>query len=181
MLRTSAWYDLSWAGAPDVSNREAQNQCPDHAESEFEIAVDDICENSFNYQTCISSHRRPSGPILVNLTPLDVMNSKALFTFSAFWMRIRGVLLYRPNETSPEIHDQPERQARGVQGLAHNLLCSPWMSESFWVARDRARSRTMSWISRTPSDKSLTREVMGGYPWASNLVFNLTAIPPCLN
>lgn len=43
----------------------------------------------------------PSGPIFVSLTPLDVINSSALFTFSAFWTLIRGALLYRPRETSP--------------------------------------------------------------------------------
>ena len=31
----------------------------------------------------------------------------------------------------------------------------------------------MSWINRTPSDRSLTREVIGGYPCASSLVFSL--------
>lgn len=35
----------------------------------------------------------PSGPMLVSLTPREVMNSKALLTFSAFWIRILGFLL----------------------------------------------------------------------------------------
>ena len=35
----------------------------------------------------------PSGPMLVSLTPLEVINSRALFTFSAFWTRMRGALL----------------------------------------------------------------------------------------
>ena len=43
----------------------------------------------------------PSGPMLVNLTPRDVINSKAMFTFSAFWTLIRGFLLYRPREIPP--------------------------------------------------------------------------------
>lgn len=48
-----------------------------------------------------SKNSGPSGPMLVSLTPREVMNSRALFTFSAFCTRIRGVLLYRPRETSP--------------------------------------------------------------------------------
>ena len=35
----------------------------------------------------------PSGPMFVSMTPRDLMNSSAMFTFSAFCMRIRGVLL----------------------------------------------------------------------------------------
>ena len=31
----------------------------------------------------------------------------------------------------------------------------------------------MSWISRTPSERSLTREDIGGYPLDSSFVFNL--------
>ena len=43
----------------------------------------------------------PSDPMLVNLIPRPVMYSRALFTFSAFWMRSRGFLLYLPRDTSP--------------------------------------------------------------------------------
>ena len=43
----------------------------------------------------------PSGPMFVSFTPRDVMNSRALLTFSAFWTRMRGALLYLPNDTSP--------------------------------------------------------------------------------
>jgi len=32
---------------------------------------------------------------------------------------------------------------------------------------------TMSWISRTPSERSFTSEDIGGYPLASSFVFNL--------
>ena len=35
----------------------------------------------------------PSGPIFVSFTPLDVINSSALFTFSAICTLIRGALL----------------------------------------------------------------------------------------
>ena len=36
----------------------------------------------------------------------------------------------------------------------------------------------ISWIRRTPSDRSLTSEVIGGYPLDSSFVFNLHRYPP---
>lgn len=54
------------------------------------------------YEDIVSKRgKQPSGPIFVSLTPRELMNSNALLTFSAFWIRIRGALLYRPREVSP--------------------------------------------------------------------------------
>ena len=36
----------------------------------------------------------------------------------------------------------------------------------------------ISWMRRTPSDRSLTSEVIGGYPLDSSFVFNLYVHPP---
>ena len=54
----------------------------------------------------VETESKPSGPMLVSLTPRDWMKSKALVTFSAFWTRIRGFLLYRPKVVSPWMFSQ---------------------------------------------------------------------------
>lgn len=48
----------------------------------------------------------PSGPMLVSLTPLEEMKPNAILTFSAICTFIRGFLLYRPREVSPENNDK---------------------------------------------------------------------------
>ena len=60
------------------------------------ISVQIISRISVIFPSIISS-----GPMLVSLTPRDVINSRALFTFSAFCTLIRGFLLYLPREVSP--------------------------------------------------------------------------------
>ena len=50
------------------------------------------------------------------------MNSRARFTFSAFCMRIRGFLLYRPSDTSPSISPLSYLDSMS------NYCCSPMIS-----------------------------------------------------
>lgn len=45
----------------------------------------------------------PSAPILVNWRFRSLINSRALLTFSTFWILILGFWLYRPKDVSPMI------------------------------------------------------------------------------
>ena len=63
----------------------------------------------------------PSGSMLVSFTPREKMNSRALLTFSAFWTRIRGFLLYRPRETSPKCAISSVRYG-SLSHRTHDLL-----------------------------------------------------------
>jgi hypothetical protein len=86
----------------------------------LKIIVQIIPRMSFSFVSTISTNKiyvnvrshsslhmfrlnQPSAPIFVNATPLNLINSKALFTFSTFWILILGFLLYLPNGVSPII------------------------------------------------------------------------------
>lgn len=51
----------------------------------------------------------------------------------------------------------------------------PLFPESSFINRvyKGGHTHTMSWISLTPSERSLTREDIGGYPLSSNFVLSL--------
>ena len=112
--------------------------------------------------------------MLVSLTPRDVINSKAMFTFSAFWTLMRGFLLYRPREIPPI-----QRRIISLRCLSHNTMATiPMISWTSQRKKIKIRSvedwlLTISWIRRTPSERSLTRFDIGGMSLASSLVFSL--------
>ena len=117
-------------------------------------------------------YHSPSGPIFVSFTPRESINSRALLTFSAFWTRIRGALLYRPKDVSPV--------CSGCHfGCFKILLHSsyPWFpTVELWATSEQCAAKyrlTMSCISFTPSDRSWTSDVIGGYPFDSSFVFSL--------
>ena len=56
------------------------------------MIIHSIPSTSFKFRSTMSS-----APILVNGTPRSMMKLSALFTFSTYWIRIRGLVLYRPS------------------------------------------------------------------------------------
>lgn len=68
--------------------------------------------------TIVTSLRNslPSAPMFVKATPLSLINSKALLTFSTFWILIFGFLLYLPRGVSPMISYYEVRQSWRLGG-----------------------------------------------------------------
>ena len=100
----------------------------------------------------------PSGPMFVNLTPRDVMNSRALFTFSAFWTLSRGFLLYLPKETSP-IRDYRYCALQVKRESIPMISCG--RVSKITAGLPSKLIHTINWMSFTPSDKSFTSEDIG--------------------
>ena len=95
-----------------------------------------------------------------------------MFTFSAFWTLIRGFLLYRPREIPPI---QRWSLACGVWVKYHGDNTHDFLFQRKTSRRDLPNDcmLTISWIRRTPSERSFIRLDIGGMSLASSLVFNL--------